>query len=496
MTRNRWFHSALVSLIAVSISACGDRESVQAQTRPGTQVRIDPKSLSRPLPIDTATAFALSTAFRAAADRAMSAVVRINVTALVPPSAANGRTDRSGNREPRRTRGSGSGFVIDANGHILTNNHVIASAERVSVVLADGRETEARVIAADRNTDVAVVRVEPERMGEIEPALFADSDSLRVGDWVLALGNPLDLSFTVTAGIVSAKGRDLQILRNNDGTQLEAFIQTDAAINPGNSGGPLVDLYGRVVGINTAIQSQTGYFGGAGFAIPINLARKVASDLIQFGVVHRPRLGVVIQDVSAADAEFYKLPSISGVEIASITPGLPAEKSGLQMGDVVVALDGATVSKVAELQDRIARLQPGSRVKLSVLRYGKSLDVSVELAQFELSKQEVAEPARTASGLALLGFVVEPARREGASNLGVSLDNRVQIAAIDRFGPAFEANIFPGWLIVSLNGEEVETPQDVDRIAGQLKPGQVVSLVVLNPQSADPSPTIFNYRVR
>jgi serine protease Do len=485
MMRNRWTHAMLTGVAVAVIAACSDRDAVQAQSRP-QPIRL----LGRNLPIDTATAFALSSAFRAAADHAMSAVVRINVTTVVTSS------NPQSNREPRRARGSGSGFLIDADGHILTNNHVIANAERVSVVLADGRETEARIIAADRNTDVAVVRVEREKLGEIEPAMIADSDSLRVGDWVLALGNPLDLSFTVTAGIVSAKGRDLQILRNNEGTQLEAFIQTDAAINPGNSGGPLVDLYGRVVGINTAIQSQTGFFGGAGFAIPINLARKVAGDLIKFGVVHRPRLGVVIQDVTAADAEFYKLPSISGVEIASVTPGLPAEKAGLRMGDVVLTLDGSAVSKVSELQDRIARLQPGSRVKLGVLRYGKSLDVAVELAQFELARQAVTEPARAASGLALLGFAVEPARAQEGARVGVSLENRLQISAVDRFGPAWEANVFPGWILVSLNGEEVQTAQEVEQIARGLKPGQVVSIVVLNPQAAEPSPTIFNYRVR
>jgi serine protease Do len=476
----------VVTGVAVAvIAACGDREAVQAQTRP-VPVRLQ----GRPLPIDTATAFALSNAFRAAADRAMPAVVRINVTTVVQ------NTNPQSNREPRRARGSGSGFLIDNDGHVLTNNHVIANAERVSVVLADGRETEAKVIAADRNTDVAVVRVDASKLGEIEPATIADSDSLRVGDWVLALGNPLDLSFTVTAGIVSAKGRDLQILRNNEGTQLEAFIQTDAAINPGNSGGPLVDLYGRVVGINTAIQSQTGFFGGAGFAIPINLARKVAGDLIKFGVVHRPRLGVVIQDVTAADAEFYKLPSISGVEIASVTPGLPAEKAGLRLGDVVLTLEGSPVSKVSELQDRIARMQPGSRVKLGVFRSGKTVDVSVELAQFEMARQAVAEPARAASGLALLGFVVEPARAPDGARVGVSLENKLQISAVDRFGPAYEASIFPGWILLSLNGEDVQTVQDVEQIARGLKPGQVVSIVVLNPQSAEPSPTIFNYRVR
>src|SRR5690606_31873336 len=236
-------------------------------------------------------------------------------------------------------------------------------AERIIVRLADGREFDASVVGADPNTDVAVIRINA-RQGESFPvSQFGDSDALRVGDWVLALGNPLGLDFTVTAGIVSAKNRSINILQNEMNTQLEAFIQTDAAINRGNSGGPMVDLLGRVVGINTAIESGTGFFAGAGLAIPINLARTVGGDLLESGAVHRPRLGIQFTAVDAADAEVYGLPSVAGAEIS--TPpadGTPAAEAGIRMGDVIVSIEGEPIRTVAELQARVARMRPGETI--------------------------------------------------------------------------------------------------------------------------------------
>jgi serine protease Do len=482
-----------IAVASAAQSGCSNERPVLAQTRPVASPIELSQPQQRPVSIDTSTAVALSAAFRSAASRALPSVVRINVTSLAP--LPEGVPTRQRNSEPRMGQSSGSGFVIDTLGHILTNNHVIAYAQRVAIVMTDGREAEAEIVAADPNTDVGVIRVKADQLGQIVPATFADSDSLRVGDWVLALGNPLDLNFTVTAGILSAKGRNLDILRNADNTQLEAFLQTDAAINPGNSGGPLVDLYGRVVGINTAIQSRTGFFSGAGFAIPINLARKVADDLIQYGVVHRPRLGVTIQDVNAADAEIYRLPAITGVEISSVAPGLPAERAGLQMGDVVVQLEGTPVHTVAELQDRIARLQPGAKVRLSLIRDGRQRDVTVELAQFAPAADRTAPTARAASGVGLLGFSVAPVP---ASIADPRLEgDHVQLTDIDRFGPAFEAGItVPIFVLLSINGEPMRSVQDVEAFARRLEPGRVVSVVVLNVRDPEGAPTVYNYRVR
>lgn len=482
---------SLVSLLAVGACSDGGADGSSAP-RPATTVEVEPRFVHSALPIDTATAFALSSAFRAAASRALPAVVRINVVSRVEVRGTNGRR---GETETRRRRGAGSGFVIDTLGYIITNHHVIANAERASVVLADGRQYEAEIIASDPNTDVGVIRVDPARIGALTPATLANSDSLRVGDWVLALGNPLDLNFTVTAGILSAKGRNLNILPTN-GDPLELFLQTDAAINPGNSGGPLVDLYGRVVGVNAAIESSTGFFAGAGFAIPMNLAAKVADDLIRFGVVHRPRLGVVIQDVNSADAEIYGLSSVTGAEIASITPGLPAEQAGLRMGDVVIALNSDPIRSVVELQDRVARLQPGDRVSLGIVRYGQALDVQVELAEFEPASGPRIVAASSGSGVDLLGFSVRGVSAEEALAAGLREAPVVFISDVDRFGPAIEANLFPETILLSVNGHPITEEGDLERVASDLRAGQVVSVVILDPRQPDAAPTIYNYRLR
>ncbi len=345
-----------------------------------------------------------------------------------------------------------------------------------------------------------MIRVDPSRLGTLDPISFGDSDSLRVGDWVLALGNPLDLNFTVTAGIVSAKGRNLNILRTSASqNSLEAFIQTDAAINPGNSGGPLVDLLGRVVGVNGAIETTTGFFSGAGFAIPINLARKVADDLIQYGAVHRPRLGVSIQDVNSADAELYKLPSISGAEISSVSPGMSADKAGLHMGDVVVALNGQAIGGVTELQDHVARLKTGDKIRLGIIRYGQSLEKTITLTEeFESGAKKVAaaSPPKV-SGVERMGFSVLPAPRDAAVKVGLETEATLAISAVDPFGPAYEAQLpsGPNIVLVSINGQDVHSVKDVEKIADGLKPGQIVSVVVLN-VGPDAAPTIFNYRMR
>ena len=443
---------------------------------------------------DTTSAVQLSGAFRAAAATALPAVVAIRVTTTAfdrrtPPSMQDGGEDG-----PRRAIGSGSGFILDGDGHILTNHHVIRNAEQITVVLPDGRDYEAEIVGSDPNTDIGVIRIEP-RPGETLPvSSLGDSDHLRVGDWVLALGNPLGLEFTVTAGIVSARDRTLGILNNEDNTQLEAFIQTDAAINPGNSGGPMVDLAGRVVGINSAIESQTGFFSGAGFAIPINLATKVARDLMESGVVHRPRLGVSIQDVNAADAELYRLPAISGAEISSVSPGDPADRAGVRMGDVVVAVDDEPVRSVSDLQTRIARLQPGHRVRLGIIRYGESLEATVELGEFAPARSRTAVEQAAPSRGGLLGFTVAPVSRAMAVRAGFR-EGAVQIFEVDPFGPA-SGHLPAGWLPLRINDRDIRSVRDVETIASSLRRGDIVSVVAVNPMDDPPSPTIYNYRVR
>jgi serine protease Do len=443
-----------------------------------------------PASLDTTSAARLSAAFRAASALALPAVVQITTVAVAEIPAQVLPFHPEGQQ---RMQGSGSGFIIDEAGHILTNHHVVRNALHVNVVLLDGREFTAEVIGADPSTDVAVIRIEAARNETLPVIPFGDSDALRVGDWVLALGNPMGLTFTATAGIVSAKGRSIGILRGE--APLESFVQTDAAINPGNSGGPLVDLNGRVVGINTAIESPTGYFAGAGFAIPISLARKVASDLMQYGVVHRPRLGISIEDVNAADAEVYRLPSITGAEITSVTPNSPAAAAGLTLGDVIVSINDAPIHTVADLQERVARFQPGDRIALAFIRYGASMETSVELGEFEVT-QEQRPRERQVRERSPLGFNVSALPERIAARLGLRGDNIPVVSRVDPVGPAFRANLRDGFVIRQFNGREVRSIRELERAAAGIRAGDVVSLIVLDARQPDPQPTIMNFRAQ
>lgn len=500
-----WRRGLLASL--VWLVACGPGEAAQAQraaataeTPTGGRTEVDGPA---PTAIDTSAAARLSSAFRSAADQALPAVVSIQVSSTRrvvrgQPPIFRFFPDFPGlPNAPREfdapMQGTGSGFIFDERGYIMTNRHVVNDADRVVVTLSDGREYNATVVGTDAMTDVAVLKIEPEETSRLPVALLGDSDRLQVGDWVLALGNPLGLDFTVTAGIVSAKGRSIGILNNESEAPLEAFIQTDAAINPGNSGGPLVDLRGRVVGVNTAIASRTGYYAGYGFAIPIAVARKVASDLVEFGAVRRPRLGVGVNDVTAVDAEVYGLEEIAGAEVAQVQAGTPAAKAGLQLGDVIVALDGEKIHNAADLITRLAQRQPGERVKLELIRNGKRQNVTVELGQFDTESSRDRSRKARPEAEELLGFRTEPLTPERARRLDVAPDEGVLIADVVPFSAAAQANIRPGIVLLRLNGKEVNKPADVDAIARSLEPGDVVSAVVRIPGQGE---TIINYRTR
>jgi len=302
------------------------------------------------------------------------------VAEAVTPSVVSIRTERA-IRDPRvrpGTRvpaGSGSGFIVSRDGYIMTNNHVVAGASRVNVVLLDKREFVARVVGRDPTTDVAVIKID----GADFPALrLGDDARARVGQWVLAIGNPLGLDFTVTSGIVSAKGRSVPV--NPDMYAISDFIQTDAAINPGNSGGPLVNIRGEVIGINSAILSPTGVNAGYGFAIPISLARDVMNDLIRYGEVRRAVLGLRLADVDAEIAERAGLREIRGAFVAGFPEGpSPARAAGLAAGDVIVSVGGRAVDRVATLQRVVRALGPGAVTDVGFVRQGAERTVRVRL---------------------------------------------------------------------------------------------------------------------
>ncbi|BDD10998.1 serine protease [Fulvitalea axinellae] len=279
---------------------------------------------------------------------------------------------------PQRAEASGSGVIITTDGYIATNNHVVENADEVEVTLHDNRQFRAKVIGTDPRTDMALIKIDAENLSAIP---YGDSDASQVGEWVLAVGNPFNLTSTVTAGIISAKGRNINILRNEE-YGIESFIQTDAAVNPGNSGGALVNLRGELIGINSAIASPNGAYAGYSFAVPVTIVKKVMSDLKEYGVVQRAILGVQIRTINAELAKEHDLDTYSGVYVAGVQEASAAEKGGIEKGDVITAVDQHKVTSVAELQEAIAQYKPGDKVQLTYLRGSKKSKATVTLQNF------------------------------------------------------------------------------------------------------------------
>jgi serine protease Do len=350
-------------------------------------------------------------------------------------------------KNQRRTIGQGSGFVFAADGdmtYIVTNNHVVANAERVRVKFQDGRELDARLQGADPKSDVAVLKVAARGL----PALnWGDSSRLDVGEWVVALGNPFGLSNTLTTGVVSAKGRTS--LGIND---YEDFIQTDAAINPGNSGGPLLNLDSGVVGMNTAIFSKSGGYMGVGFAIPSNLVRAIAEQLATTGQVVRGYIGLTVQPLTPDMAEVLGLPEQHGVLVSQVNPDSPAEGAGLRVGDLITSFDGVQLTDGGHFRNRAALAVPGASVTLGLVRDGRRLDVPVRVGR--LNEEGLQGPqAAQALGVSVRGLSPREARRLGLSKV-------VVVIAVEPQSVADLAGISPGTLVLEVNGRTVGSPAE------------------------------------
>src|SRR4051812_45956904 len=401
-------------------------------------------------------------------------------------------------QQPDIEQGSGSGFVVSADGFILTNNHVVEGAEQVTVRLLDRREFKAKVIGTDANTDVAVLKIDAKGL---QPVALGNSDDARVGEWVLAIGNPLGegLTFTVTSGIVSAKGRALQGLPGRGQGSIQDFIQTDAAINPGNSGGPLVSVQGEVIGINSAIASETGFYSGYGFAIPINLARTVMNQLIETGSVHRAALGVSIDNVTLTDAEYVGLPEIRGVVVKDIpSDDSPAKAAGILPGDVIISVDGKPVERVGQLQQVIGFRKPGEVVKVEVARKGgvrKTFSVKLqalnEQPQVAAADQGDSDNADNPGGAAMnrLGISVEPVTPDVAQQLQLPSNVRgLVVTDVTPGGPSWQTlyddpqNNGPD-IILSVEDKPVRTEADLRNALKAEKPGSIVTLGIYNPRA-------------
>ncbi len=436
----------------------------------------DGNSLNQPVKLVKINApSGIETDFTIAAEQSVNAVVNISsktMRTVNQPSVdlfeyffGYGGQSQQPRRQP--SVGIGSGVIITPDGYIITNNHVIDGADEITVTTNDKTIYKAKVIGADPNSDVALIKVDAKDLPTIP---FGNSDELKVGEWVLAVGNPLNLSSTVTAGIVSAKGRNLGIIGSdenadpfgrNRGQQrsnlsLESFIQTDAAVNPGNSGGALVNLRGELVGINTAIMSQTGSYSGYSFAIPVNIVSRVVGDIKQFGSFQRPYLGVSIRDI---DSEFAKEKNIStrnGVYVDAVENNSGALEAGMKQGDVITEVNGTAVSKSSELQEQVSRYRPGDMVKVTFLRDNKKQTLSVKLRNRQGGTDIVKD-----EGIEILGAAFKELTDEQKRQMNVTYG--LQVAGVTD-GKLKDAGVARGYVILKANDQVVRTTADLEAI--------------------------------
>lgn len=391
--------------------------------------------------------------------------------------------------QSRQVQGSGSGVIIRPDGYIVTNNHVVANATKIQVTLNDNKTYEATVIGSDPATDVALIKIDAQGLPTLP---FGDSDQLRLGEWVLAVGSPMgyQLRGTITAGIVSAKGRQMaHDPRENNTLQIESFIQTDAAVNPGNSGGALVNKTGELVGINTAIVSQTGSYSGYSFAVPANIVKKVVGDLIDFGSVKRAVLGIQMVDLGEALAKNLKyesvddmlkkmkLSSTDGVYIDEVVKGGAADKAGVQKGDVLVAVDGQKVKNGSAVQVKVNSYHPGDKAQLTVIRDGKEKTIEVTLQGSSAENGTVVGDGE----IAFYGTTLKEAPKDLLEKFG--LKNGVQVTSVGN-GKMLEAGASEGLIITYVNDQPVSKPQDVVDIAKAAKRSVYIEGVTANGRKA------------
>ncbi len=371
-----------------------------------------------------------------------------------------------GRPQEREAQSLGSGFIISSDGYVLTNFHVIEGADEVTVRLSDRREYEAEVVGTDRQSDIALLKVKASNLPTVN---FAKPGELKVGEWVLAIGSPFGLDYSVSAGIVSAIGRSIPNERNEN---YVPFIQTDVAINPGNSGGPLFNLKGEVVGVNSQIYTRSGGSIGLSFSIPVGLVTDVVEQLKEGGSVARGRLGVGIQDVDKDLAESFGLQKPSGALVSYVEEDGPADDGGIQVGDIILEFDGKEVQTSAELPHIVGRTKPGSRVVVVVLRDGKRKDIRVKVGQVDTGESETLAGKASAQPENRLGIQVAPLDAELKSRW--QIDNGVRITQVAEGSPAAMAKLRPGDVITLLAGNPVKSPKDFARIVAALPSKKMV----------------------
>jgi serine protease Do len=378
--------------------------------------------------------------------------------------------------QPRKVTGFGSGVIISPDGYIITNNHVVEDADSVQVTLNNNKTYNAKIIGKDPDTDIAIIKINAENLPTVK---YGDSDKLRLGEWVLAVGNPFNIGTTVTAGIVSAKGRSL----NFEGSyRIESYIQTDAALNMGNSGGALVNTKGELVGITAAIFSPTGTYSGNSFAIPVNIVKKAVNDLRQYGRVQRAIIGVNIKEVTSDIADQEKLKNVSGVYVASVVSGGSAEEAGIRAKDVIIKVDDVNIATPAELQETISEHRPGDRVKITYMRNGSENTASVILKNIDGSTGVVLE----STGESVFGSKVIPITSQDKKKFDI--DNGVKITDVGE-GKLKEIGIRKGFILVKVNGKYVNNASD---IRGATSDGEILKSI----EGIQPNGTYFSYQFK
>lgn len=372
-----------------------------------------------------------------------------------------------GYREPRerRVEGAGSGVLISDDGYIVTNNHVIAGSDQIEIVLNDKRSYQAKLIGADKTTDIALLKIEEKNLPFLS---FGNSDVLKVGEWVLAVGNPFNLTSTVTAGVVSAKSRSINIINNGNNTLgIESFIQTDAAVNPGNSGGALVNTAGLLVGINTAIASPTGSYSGYSFAVPVSIVKKVVADLQEFGEVQRALLGIMIRDVDAELRKEKDLDVLEGVYVVETAEDGGAKEAGIEGGDVIVSVEGKEVKSVSNLQELVGRYRPGDKVSIKVIRRGKAKMFQVILKNIQGTTDVVKKHS-----IGIFGASFEEVSKKDLQDLGLKYG--VRVTSVEK-GKFKDQGVKPGFIITQMNGEMISSIANIEEVLSSRRGGIFIS---------------------
>lgn len=384
--------------------------------------------------------------------------------------------DFFGDRSPRGGSApivaTGSGVIISPDGYIVTNNHVVTESNKVEVTLNDKRTYNAEIVGLDPSTDLALLKIDAK---DLPYTVYGNSDHLKVGEWVLAVGNPFNLTSTVTAGIVSAKARNINILGSPDGSAIESFIQTDAAVNRGNSGGALVNTQGELVGVNAAIASGTGYYAGYSFAIPANIVRKVVADLKEFGTVQRGFMGVSIRELDSKLAAEQGISDIRGVYVAEVTENGSARDAGIRSGDIIMNIEGVAVNSTSELLEIVGQHRPGDKVNVAVKRNNKDLSFNVTLRNRDGDTKPVKREEVDVDSV--LGATFEPVSEELKSQLGI--ENGLQVSKLGD-GKLRNAGIRQGFIITQIDGKRITNRQDLANALASKKGGVLVEGIYPN----------------